>query len=279
MKFAFLGYSLESGWDSMSKNEQEAMLDACFTYDSRLLKDGHLIEIGAPLQPSRTAKTLRWQNGRVMVTDGPFAETKEQLGGLGVLVADDMTHAVALMAKHPGLQYGATFEIRPINEESLKRLAQTIAALQADAPAVAPPSLRFASLGYIDERAWVSTSDDERDAMLRRCSAFDEARIKSGQWLGGIALQSAGTAKTLRAQAGKIIVTDGPFTETKEYLGGIVVLSFRNLTDAVSALSMHPALPFGVVIEIRPIHEEISEIWETKQGRVKTTSSRGDRTP
>ena len=275
MKFAFLGYSLESNWDSMSKNEQEAMIDVCFAYDSKLFEDGHLIEIGVALQPSRTAKTLRCQHGKVMVTDGPFAETKEQLGGLGGLEADDMTHAVALLAKHPGLQYGSTFEIRPINEESLGRQAQSIAALQSGAPPVAPHSLRFASLGYIDERAWASTSEDERDAMLRRCSAFDEARVKSGHWQCGIGLQSAGTAKTLRARAGQIIVTDGPFAETKEYLGGIVVLSFRSLTDAVSVLSVHPALPFGVAIEVRPIYEEISEIWETKMGRAKTTGSRG----
>src|SRR5262249_19914825 len=121
MKFAFLGYSLEQNWGAKSKSEQDAMLEDCFTYDNKLLNDGHLINDGATLQPPRTAKTLRWKNGAVVVTDVPFTETKEQLGGIGVLEARDMVHAVELIAKHPGLRYGATFEIRPIDDESLKR--------------------------------------------------------------------------------------------------------------------------------------------------------------
>jgi hypothetical protein len=264
MKFALLGYSLEQSWDAMSKGEQDAMLEDCFTYDNKLIKEGHFSAGGLPLQPSRTAKTLRWQNGSVIVTDGPFPETKEQLGGIGVLEATDILHVVELISKHPGLHYGATFEIRPIDEESLKRQASSIAALRASAPAADSQQVRFASLGYIDKHGWDSISADERDAMLRNCIAFDETRVKNGQWLSGTALQGAHTAKTLRAKAGQVIVTDGPFAETKEYLGGIVVLAFQELNDGVSALSKHPALPFGVAIEIRPINEEINKRWEDK---------------
>jgi hypothetical protein len=90
MKFAFLGYSSEQFWSTMSKGEQEAMLDDCFTYDSTLLKGGLMIGDGVPLQPARTARTLSWQTGAVVVTDGPFAETKELLGGIGVLEARDI---------------------------------------------------------------------------------------------------------------------------------------------------------------------------------------------
>jgi len=102
---------------------------------------------------------------------------------------------------------------------------------------------------------------------LQRCSAFDEERVKSGQWQSGVALQGARTARTLRAKAGRIVVTDGPFAETKEYLGGVVVLALKDLNDAVASLSRHPALPFGVAIEIRPIDEETTRRWEAKQGR------------
>jgi hypothetical protein len=72
--------------------------------------------VGRHCKSVRTAKTLRWKNGRVMVTDGPYAETKEQLGGLGVLEARDMTRAIELMSKHPGVRFGP-FEIRPADEE------------------------------------------------------------------------------------------------------------------------------------------------------------------
>jgi hypothetical protein len=264
MKFAFLGYSLEQKWNAMSKTEQDAMVDDCFTYNRKLFKDGHLIGDGLALQTSRTARTLRWQNGAVVVTDGPFAETKEQLGGIGILEARDMDHAVELLSKHPGLHYIATFEIRPINEESLQCQAASMNALRGSAPAVDPRAMQFASLGYINEDGWASISKDERDAMLARCVAFDEARVKSGQWLKGIGLQKARSARTLRARAGKVIVTDGPFAETKESLGGVVVLALTDTNAALALLSKHPALPFGVTIELRPIHAEINKRWETQ---------------
>jgi hypothetical protein len=68
------------------------------------------------LQSVRAARTLRWKGGKVLVTDGPFAETREQLGGLLVLEARDMDEAVELMAKHPGVRLGGPFEIRPTEE-------------------------------------------------------------------------------------------------------------------------------------------------------------------
>ena len=264
MKFAFLGYGVEENWDAMSNSEQDAMFEECFAYDARLLKQGHLIEGGAALQPSWTAKTLRWHKDAVVVTDGPYAETKEQLGGIGILEAADMMHAVELMSKHPGLHYGATFEIRPINEEALRRREASIAALLPPAPAPDSQWMRFASLGYTN--GWGSISEDQRDAMMTRCIAFDEGRVKSGQMLSGIALEGAGTAKTLRGNAGQVIVTDGPFAETKEYLGGIVVLAHKDLNEGVATLSKHPALPFGLVIEIRPMDRETKGRWEIKTG-------------
>lgn len=266
MKFALLGYSLEQNWGAMSKGEQDAMLEDCFSYDSKLVKDGHMIDDGAALRPGPETKTLRLQKGAVVVTDGPFTETKEQLGGIGVVEARDMDHAVELMSKHPALHYGSTFELRPIDEDSLKRQAASIANWRAagTAPPVAADAVRFASLGYIDESAAVSKSKGDFEAMMKQCIAFDEERVRSGQWLSGIGLQSARTAKTLRVKAGQVIVSDGPFAETKEYLGGVVVLAFKDLTDAIAMLSKHPALPFGVAIEIRPIDEEINKRWEAK---------------
>jgi hypothetical protein len=71
---------------------------------------------GEALQRVRTAKTLRWKGSKVLATDGPFAETREQLGGLLVLEAKDMDHALELMSKHPGVRLGGPFEIRPVEE-------------------------------------------------------------------------------------------------------------------------------------------------------------------
>ena len=69
------------------------------------------------------ASTLVYRNGKVIVTDGPFTETKEQIGGIFVLEAQDMKQAIELMAKHPGLRLGGPFEIRLANEEFNAQLA------------------------------------------------------------------------------------------------------------------------------------------------------------
>jgi hypothetical protein len=100
----------------MSENEQNALVDECFAYDDLLRKSGHFVG-GEALQSPRNAATLRWQNGKVFITDGPYAETKEQLGGILMLEAKDLNHAIQLMSKHPGVKAGP-FEIRPAGDLS-----------------------------------------------------------------------------------------------------------------------------------------------------------------
>jgi hypothetical protein len=111
MKYICLGYIDESKWEGISESERNAMIDECFTYDDELRKNGHFAG-GEALQSARNATTLRFQNGKVSITDAPFAETKEQLGGILVLEANDLNHAIQLMSKHPGVKAGP-FEIRP----------------------------------------------------------------------------------------------------------------------------------------------------------------------
>jgi hypothetical protein len=115
LKFLCLGYIDEKEWDAIPKSEQDAMMQECFAYDDVLRRNGHFVG-GEALQSARTARTLRWKGGKVLVTDGPFTETKEQLGGLLVLEAKDMDHAIELMSKHPGVRLGGPFEIRPVEE-------------------------------------------------------------------------------------------------------------------------------------------------------------------
>ena len=111
MKFICLGYIDPSVPVTTSEKEWHAMMDSCFTYDDQLRANGHF-KGGEALQPPNTAMTLRYTNGRVVVTDGPFAETKEQLGGIMILEARDLNHAVELISKHPGATFGP-WEIRP----------------------------------------------------------------------------------------------------------------------------------------------------------------------
>src|SRR5262245_3784575 len=150
MKFACLAYSEEQSWTSKSKSEQDALIEECFAYDDQLLKSGHWIDGGQALQGAQAIKTLRWKDGKVVVTDGPFAETKEQLGGFGVLEARDMDQAVDLLSKHQCLQLGP-LEIRPIDEESLKRQAVEQSGTRRPPLAAAENAKNFACLGYTSE--------------------------------------------------------------------------------------------------------------------------------
>jgi hypothetical protein len=117
MKYICLGYYDKGKFDSLPDGERNAMFDQCFDYDDYLRANGHWAG-GEALQGPETALTLYWKNGKVATTDGPYAETKEQLGGILVLEARDMNHAVQLMEQHPALKYGNIFEIRPAGDMS-----------------------------------------------------------------------------------------------------------------------------------------------------------------
>jgi hypothetical protein len=114
MKYLCLVYYDEKKWEAMSEGEQDAYLDECFAYDDVLRQNGHWAGAEA-LQTVRTATTLRWKNNKVSITDGPFAETKEQLGGILVLEARDLNHAIQLISKHPAVKT-AIIEIRPAED-------------------------------------------------------------------------------------------------------------------------------------------------------------------
>jgi len=126
MKYICLGYMDEARWDALSDGDRNTFMDDCFTYDEVLRKNGHFAG-GEALEGHRNAVTLRYQGGKVTVTDGPFSETKEQLGGILILEARDLNHAIQLMSKHPGV-LGGPFEIRPaadlsglVKESELRR--------------------------------------------------------------------------------------------------------------------------------------------------------------
>ena len=117
MKYMCFGYYDKSKFENMTESERNGMFDACWEYDDHLRANGHYLG-GEGLHPAADSMTLRSTNGKVATTDGPYAETKEQLGGILTLEARDMNHAVQLMSQHPSLKYGNTWEIRPIGDMS-----------------------------------------------------------------------------------------------------------------------------------------------------------------
>src|SRR6478736_3208857 len=115
MKFVCLGFIDETKFAEVSQEDGHRMMEECFAYDDVLRRGGHFLG-GEALDSIRKAVTLRTKDGAVEVTDGPYAETKEMLGGILLLEARDLNHAVALMSKHPAVRMRiTTFEIRPAN--------------------------------------------------------------------------------------------------------------------------------------------------------------------
>src|SRR5262249_11328659 len=119
MKFFCLGYFDETQWEAMPDTERSALMDACFAYDDLLRQKGHAVG-GEALQSPKNATTLRYRNGRITVTDGPYAETKEQLGGILILEAKDAKEAAELLSTHPGVKIGP-FEIRAVEDMTAVR--------------------------------------------------------------------------------------------------------------------------------------------------------------
>jgi hypothetical protein len=127
MKYVCLGFIDEAKFAKVPQAEAQRIMDECFAYDDELRRGGHFVG-GEALDSARNAVTLRMEDGKVAVTDGPFAETKETLGGILLLEARDLNHAIALMSKHPGVKIGP-FEIRPANEAIHQLVAERNAAI------------------------------------------------------------------------------------------------------------------------------------------------------
>ena len=116
MKFVCLGYIEPGKFENMLEHDRNAMVDRCFTYDDVLRKDGHFAG-GEALQPSNSAKTLRFQAGKVIVTDGPYAETEEVLAGYWIVDCagiDRATEIAAMLTECPGPQAACGVEVRPL---------------------------------------------------------------------------------------------------------------------------------------------------------------------
>ena len=114
MRYVCLVYTEDAKLDALSNQEWDTLIDQHQEYDDALRQSGHFLA-GAPLEPVSTATLVRVRGGKVSVTDGPFAETKEHLGGFILLEARDLNEALQLASRIPVARYG-TIEVRPVRE-------------------------------------------------------------------------------------------------------------------------------------------------------------------
>ena len=112
MKYMLLIYDSEKNWAKFSDPEIQKIMGEYLQFTGEIRASGHY-QSGAPLQPTPTATSVRIRNGRTLVTDGPFAETGEQLGGYYLVEARDLDEAISIASRIPSARLG-TIEVRPV---------------------------------------------------------------------------------------------------------------------------------------------------------------------
>ena len=202
--------------------------------------------LGRELDLPETAVTVRVRDGETLVTDGPFAETKEFVAGFDLLECADMDEAIEAAAKHPCSWFN-TVEVRPF-VEGLRLSAKASAFGRyedgADKPYLLIMWVGGTSAGPVDDQAVMAEGDVWRLDVEER-----------GFQVLGNALEGPDTARTVRVRDGKTLVTDGPFTETKEFIAGIDVVSCGDRKQAIQLAAAHP-LARHHAIEVRPFATE-----------------------
>jgi hypothetical protein len=216
---------------------------------------------------------------RPTVTDGPCTQAQEVIGGSWMIQANSKQAAVARARRCPaldgdGIEVSEVLEMadfpvdvqtaadNPMVRAQIERVKARDAASQEN-------MMKYICLGYYDEQTWETMSERERNALMDECFAYDDVLRKNGHFVGGEALQSARNATTLRWKDGKVLITDGPYAETKELLGGILVLEARDLNHAIQLMSKHPGVKAGP-FEIRPAEDLTAMIRDSERRRSKT---------
>ena len=113
--------------------------------------------------------------------------------------------------------------------------------------------MRYMLLIYKDEKMWDEMTVEEKGAIYQEAVEYSEARRPSGFYQGGEPLQDTNTATTVRMENGKEVITDGPFAETKEQLGGYTIVEAKDLDEVLAFVARHPLVRAGLSIEVRPI--------------------------
>ena len=126
MRYLCLIYENEKAWETTPPAESEAVMNEYFEFTDDIRKKGKYVA-GEALHPTATATTVRVRNGKVSTTDGPFAETKEQLGGFYLIEASDLNDAIQVASRIPSARFGS-IEIRPVMDFSAEQAKREQAA-------------------------------------------------------------------------------------------------------------------------------------------------------
>jgi hypothetical protein len=221
--------------------EDEAISRDIDVLNEEMVAAGVRVFVGG-LLPVSSAKSLRAQpGGKVLITDGPYLETKEHIGGFWVLEVATLDDALVWGRKAVLL-----------------------------APTERRRTMKYLCLGYIEPGTFERMTEDERHAVFDECLEYNDRLRANGQVAAEVPLQPQETAVTLYWKNGKVATTDGPYAETREQLAGLLILEARDLNHAIQLISQHPGMKLGTN-EIRPV-ADLSEIIKESERRRKDTS-------
>ncbi len=234
MRYLCLVYFEPNIFDAFTPAEGAAFTNEAIAYDESLMARGLFVDANA-LQSTVEARTVRVRDGKMSVTSGPFAETREVLGGYVLVEAPNMDEALKAAAGIPLCRYGSV-EVPPRSpdQQDLRR-----------------PTMNYILLIYQgDPRGVVSQATI--DAYMTEIGAHNEDMKQRHQFVMTAGLGFPDSATCVRQVNGKTQMTDGPFAETKEYLGGLYVIEARDLNDALKQAAALPMARFAT-IEVRPV--------------------------
>lgn len=209
--------------NDITEAQDAALREGILRWHDDTVGRGIGVVVGKPLDSPSSACTVRVRDGRLLISDGPFAETKEYLGGLGIIDCESLEQALEVTSRNPIAHLNA-IEVRPILDGMDDRFVP---------PQLDAERLRQILLVCVDGVA----ESDEVEAQIAADSRTwrDELHASGVQVLS----QPLGDATMVRVRDGRTLISDGPFAETKEFLAGIDILDCA-FEEAVGWAAKHP---------------------------------------
>jgi hypothetical protein len=208
--------------------------DTVFSWIEETIREGVNLQ-GSRLRPAGDATTVKIRDGELILTDGPYAETKEQVAGYDVLECASMAEAVRWAGRNPHSWAGGV-EVR---------------ALPDSAPAVPLPKPDDGKIQYLMLVCTDPSVDPREFDHIEPVDPWVAEMDSRGIRRYGSELEPPGSARTVRVRDARTIVTDGPFAETKEQIAGFDVLECADLDEAIEVARRHPMARLGL-LEVRP---------------------------
>ncbi|MGZ4285475.1 MAG: YciI family protein [Solirubrobacteraceae bacterium] len=202
--------------------------------------------LGRELELPEAAATVRVRRGETLVSDGPFTETKEFIAGFDLLECADLDEAIEVAAKH-ATSWFHMIEVRPTRDGV--RLGETASAFARFEDSAGTPYMLIMWMGDPPAVAF----DDQ--AVMDESGAWRRDVEARGFHVLGSALEGPDTATTVRVRDGETLLSDGPFIENKEFVGGVEVVSCADRQQALELAAAHPLARY-YAIEVRPFYSE-----------------------